>query len=210
MIHNMLRKRGGFAQILLLLIFLPLSIYSFVYSTTITQAVTVHDLDVQKALERAAKAAVMQVTKESQADGRPRINTANAQAIFQQQLAKNLGLDEITLSPLAGSQVTRPEYILVIYNVDTNYESSGAYWATKYVFFGGSLVSQSLSPTGHPTTFSVSETDIVIGSSEAIQVTMDRPGVVALVNTNMTRVTGSGAETITKWVSSKIISRTGI
>ena len=99
---------------------------------------------------------------------------------------------------------------MCIYNVDADYASGGAYLTTKYVFSGGSLTSQSLSPTGYPTTFSVSDTDIVMGDSGAIKVTLDRPGAVAFVKTNMTRVTGTGPETVSKWVSPKIISRNGI
>ncbi len=194
----------------LMIAFIPILIMCTVFSTTITQSVTVHDVDVQKAIEISARAAAMQVTPDSQASGKPRINTALAQDVFHKKLARNLGLNETTMAPLPGSMVTRPDYILVIYNVDGNFTPGGAVLARKYTYTGGVLSSSTLNPSGDSATFSVSDNDIAIGTTGPIKTTLERPGVVALVNTDMNRVVGKEKEHVRRWVSSKVVCKIGI
>jgi len=190
--------------LILLIIFLPLLIFATVYSVTTTQSVTTYDVDVQKAVEIAARAAAQQVTEDSQANGTPRIHTANAHAIFRQELARNLGLNETDLTPLNGSAIKQPDYTVIIYNVDDTFSTSGAELARKYVFSGGSLTSSALNPAGNPTSFVVTDTDINIDSSGTIKTTLDKPGVIAVVNADLNRAVGTDQVNISRWIAVRL------
>lgn len=190
---------------LIVILFLPLLLIATVSSLTITQAVTAVHVDMQKAVELSARTAAMQVTTDSQAAGRPRIHTSNAHEEFQRSLATNLGLNPATMQPLAGSGFKRPNYILVVYNTDDLYSSSGALRCRKYVFQNGVLNTYTLSPSGQSATFVVTDSDIYLGDTGQIKTTLDRPGTVALVKAEMTRVAGKDPEVVSRWVSSKVV-----
>lgn len=206
LIHRYLRnERGAVSPLVLLLLFIPLLILIIKYSVTTTQSVTTYDIDVQKAIEIAARAATMQVTEESQANGAPRIHTANAHAVFRQVLAKNLGLDETNdLKPLKGSSVHQLEYALVVYNIDDIDTSNGAELAKKYTFTNGSLNNSSLYPSNYPTSFIVTETDITLGNSGDIKTTLDRPGVIAIVTSDLQKAMGKDPVTMSRWICVKL------
>lgn len=204
LILNCLKDQKGLSPLVLLMVFLPLLLFSTVYSVTTTQTVTTYDVDVQKAVEIAARAAAQQVTEDSQASGTPRIHTASAHNIFRQELARNLGLDETDLTPLAGSAIQQPDYTVVIYNTDDSFSASGSELARKYVFSDGLLSNSELNPTGNPTTFVVTDTDINIGNSGTIKTTLDKPGVIAVVNADMDRAIGTEQVNISRWIAVRL------
>lgn len=65
--------------------------------------VTGRGVDVEGAVQRAARAAAYQITSESYADANPRIDPAKALAEARAYLAENLRLDPDTLAPEPGS-----------------------------------------------------------------------------------------------------------
>jgi hypothetical protein len=204
-VKELTRNQKGSALLVLLVIFLPLLVFSAVCSTTVTQSVTVHDVDLQKAIEIAAKAAAMQVMPESQADGTPQIKTNAAQNVFHKKLADNLGLDEIMMEPFKGSMVERPDYVLIVYNTKEGYD--GVELARKYTFSEGTLNSSAVTPNT-PAEISITNNDIYFGSTGAICTTLSEPGIVALVNTKMVRVDGAEPECIRRWAASKVVYKT--
>jgi hypothetical protein len=199
---------------LLALICLPLLVLLYVSTTVITQAVAIHNIDLQDTVERVARAAAYQVTKDSQAAGQPRINTSSpdqstARQVFQDTIAAELGLDPINLQPLPGSPVKSVSYTLLVYNVDAQYESYGAEFCRKYVFSNGSLNESDLYPADYPASFAVTNNDIILSDSGAVT-TLERPGVVAMISASMSVVGENDPGVVSRWCVAKVISGTGI
>jgi hypothetical protein len=197
-------KSGEASPLLLLIIFLPLLVLSTSFSVNTTQSVTTYNINLQKAVEIAARAAAQQVTEDSQASGTPRIHTANAHNVFRQELARNLGLNEADLTPLAGCSIQQPQYVIVVYNVDDTFASTGAEQARKYVFSSGSLSSSALYPAGNPTSFVVNDTNITFGDVGAITTTLEKPGVVAVVNADMQKAMGNDPVNMSRWIAVRL------
>ncbi|MTI84368.1 MAG: hypothetical protein FH756_10785 [Firmicutes bacterium] len=204
LIRNILKDQRGVSPLMLLIIFLPLLIFTTTYSVTTTQGVTTYDIDLQNAVEVSARAAAQQVTDDSQASGTPRIHTANAHTIFRQELARNMGLNEADLTPLAGSNIGQPNYVFIVYNTDVTFAASGAELAQKYVFSYGSLTNSALFPAGNPTSFVVSDTDITLGDVGAITTTLEKPAVVAVVNADMKRAIGTDPVNMSRWMAVRL------
>ncbi|MEW8958697.1 MAG: hypothetical protein AB2448_06240 [Moorella sp. (in: firmicutes)] len=197
------------AALVWFLILLPVFVLSMAYLADYIQATTESDIDVQRALEMAVRAAAMQVTPDSQANGRPRINTAAAHAVFRRKLAENLGLDPNTLTPLKGSAMkTRPDYVLVVYNGDDAYAAGGALAAYKYVFSGG-LTGGMMAVAGFPYTFGITSSDVLPGGGGTLQTSLDMPGVVAVINTSVTKILGKSSITPVRWAAAKIVCPNG-
>lgn len=213
--RELIRDQRGTISYLLALLFLPLLVLLYVNTTVVTQAVAIHNIDLQDTVERAARAAAYQVTKDSQAAGQPRINISNptqstAQQVFQDKLAAELGLDPNTLQPLPGSPVKSVRYTLAVYNVDSQYVSGGADLCRKYVFSSGSLSVTDLFPNGYPSTFAVTDNDINLSGSGLAMTTLERPGVVALISASMSGVGETNPGVVSRWCTAKVISGTGI
>ncbi|MDK2816249.1 MAG: hypothetical protein PWR22_878 [Moorella sp. (in: firmicutes)] len=209
MLKRLLKDRRG-AALIWFLVFLPVLMLAMAYLADYTQATTESDIDVQRALEMAVRAAAMQVTPDSQANGQPRINTAAAHAVFRRKLAENLGLDPNTLTPLKGSAMkTRPDYVLVVYNGDDAYAAGGAQAAYKYVFSGGSLGGGVMAAAGFPYIFGITSSDVLPSGGGTLQTSLDMPGVVAVINTSVNKILGKTSITPVRWAAAKIVCPNG-
>ncbi|AKX95732.1 hypothetical protein MTHERMOG20_23440 [Moorella thermoacetica] len=208
MLKRLLKDQRGPALIWFL-IFLPVLMLGMAYLADYTQATTESDIDVQRALEMAVRAAAMQVTPDSQAAGHPRINIVAANIAFRRELASNLGLDANTLAPLKGSAMkTRPDYTLVVYNGDDTYAAGGALEAYKYVFSGG-LTGGMMAAAGFPYTFGITSSDVLPGGGGTLQTSLDMPGVVAVISTSVTKILGKSSITPVRWAAAKIVCPNG-
>lgn len=155
--------------------------------------------DLRQALEAAVKAAAFQVTSESQAGGRPDLDPAAAHVAFRDALARNLGLDPVTLAPAPGSALERVDYALAVQT------RAGA-----TVFSGGtgSGTSSSGASGGLPAVFSVGPgAEVVPGADSArpVRVTLDTPGAVAAVDAVPVPLAGRTATPVYRWAAAKVV-----
>ncbi|AEG15972.1 hypothetical protein Desku_2441 [Desulfofundulus kuznetsovii DSM 6115] len=197
------RDGRGFIS-LFLVILLPLLMFLIAGTAQYTRFVAQSDVDLGQAVAEAARAAASCVVERSQAEGEPRIDPDKANLVFVSVLAKNLGLDPVTLSPLPGSGMAgTPGYVLVVYNGDDRYAPVGK----KYVFNGAGLAVEDLAGEGFPRSFGVSKYDVLPGGAGARVTVLEAPGVVAVVTGRAKGVMGSDAET-TRWAAARIVVRT--
>lgn len=206
-VTNIIKDERG-VVIIWILLFMPFLLMATNYTITQTQAVTGADIDLQAAVQSAVKAAAGQVTSDSQAAGDARVNTVIGHSAFRRELARNLGLDQTTFSPLSGSfLIEAPEYVLVIYNGDDTYVSRGAEDAKVYQLSSGALSSTGFLGTGFPYTFGIDNSTVYLSASGIKQVTLDRPGVVAVVTVKHKKLMGSSDPNLqmSRWASAKIV-----
>ncbi|MGI9862539.1 hypothetical protein SDD30_14255 [Moorella naiadis] len=196
---------------MMLIIILPMLLLFMVGIVTSTQVVTESDISIQEGVALAAKAAAETVNPVSQANGTPRINSDGAHNAFRYVLARNLGLDQNTLAPLANSPyATPPRYWLVVYNGDDTYSSSGAQGARIYVFDGSNAASSSLPYTGFPAYFSINSSGITTGQGGIATVMLPTPGVVALVEIKAKNILGQTPLITQRWAAARIHLQGGI
>jgi hypothetical protein len=192
------------------LVLLPALLLALTLGVEWVQSVTEGDVDVQRALEQAVKAAAMQVTPESQAAGRPRIHTARALAAFERMLAANLGLDPTALTPLAGSALKeRPDFVLVVYNGDAAFAAGGAQAAWKYRYSGGVLTGGPVAAAGFPCRFGVTSSDVLPGGGGTISVTLDMLGCVGVVSAKGRNVLGRTPLAPVRYAAARIVCPSG-
>lgn len=202
---ELIRNEDGFVVIWVLL-FVPIFIGITIFTLTHTQAVTGADIDLQGAINSAVTAAASQITDDSQAAGNPKIHTEWAHMAFKTELANNLGLNVVTMQPIAGSMVALPpDYILVVYNGDNAYYSSGAERAIKYSFQEGVLSSGSLIVNGFPCDYALTDNNILLGLGGSVDVSLDYPGVIAVMRIKHASVYGNEDLNIVRWGSAKVI-----
>lgn len=193
-----------------MLLFIPVLLAAALYTITLTQSVTASDVDLTGALEAGVKAAALQVTADSQADGDPRIHAARALAAFKKEMARNLGLDGMTMSPLPGSMLSEaPDWVLVVYNGDGAYASSGAPAGKKYVFVSGVLNEYDVGAAGFPYHFGVTASGVSPGGTGDFQVELETPGVVAVATTRAVRITGGEDLAPVRWAAARIVKTGG-
>ena len=199
-----LNNEQGFILPFLLVSIVTLCMIS-AYTISQVQTVTA-GLDIQKALEIACKSAASKVIPGSQANGHPRIHPSSAHSIFKIQLALNLGLD-FGLRALAGSQLsTTPSYVFVVYNGDGTYANS----ATWYSFDGTNLTVSVQALNGLPRTFAIDSSNITASNAEGTyRVTLQTPGVVALINGQLVNISGNDNTNMTRWASSVLVCTNG-
>lgn len=191
-----------------MLLFIPVLLAASLYTITLTQSVTAADVDLTGALEAGVKAAALQVTADSQADGDPRIHAARALTAFKKETAKNLGLDETTMSPLQGSMLSEaPDWVLVVYNGDGVYASSGAPAGKKYVFSNGVLNEYNVGAAGFPYDFGITASDVSPGGTGDLQVKLKTPGVVVVVSTQAAKITGGEELAPVRWAAARIVKK---
>ncbi len=168
----------------------------------ITQEVTASDVDLQRAVQEAARAAAYQVTPESQASGSPRIGEAAARAAFEQKLRENLGLGA-NLAPLPGTALARaPRYSLAVYNGSAGY---GATAGKRYDFDGVIVTETSLSASGFPVRFGITGVAVQQGTSGTITAELPTPGVVAVVEATLNAAVGRDPMVVTRWSSARVV-----
>jgi hypothetical protein len=103
---------------------------------------------------------------------------------------------------------TRPDYVLVVYNGDDAYAAGGAQAAYKYVFSGG-LTGGVMAAAGFPYTFGITSSDVLPGGGGTLQTSLDMPGVVAVINTSVTKILGKSSITPVRWAAAKIVCPNG-
>lgn len=196
------RDERGFVSIFLVIL-LPMLAFLIAGTAQYTRFVTESYADLGQAVAEAARAAASCVVERSQAEGDPRIDPDRADMVFVSVLAKNLGLDPVSLEPLPNSGLAKtPSYILVVYNGDDRYAPAGK----KYIFDGISLAVVDLAVAGFPQGFAVSKNDVVPGGAGARVTTLEMPGVVAVVTSRAKGVMGSDADT-TRWAAARIVKK---
>ncbi|WP_449241471.1 hypothetical protein [Desulfoscipio gibsoniae] len=198
-------NQNGSWPLVFCLIMLPFLILAWMANNTQVQTNTAGDFDIQRGLEAAARAAAYQVTPDSQASGDPRIKADTAHTIFRKYIANNLGLDENSMEPLPGSMIKRPDYTLVVYNIDDAYSLSGAPVGKLYRFHSGTLTTISFTPTGNPYLFGINDANITPGVSGTLNCTVDRPAVIVSLSAELDRIMGKDQIIINRWVATKIV-----
>lgn len=206
---SLLKEERGFAVLVAFLILAPLLLAAIEGLSGMGTAVFTADVDVQEAAAFAAKAAAMQVTSRSQADGKPRIDTSRAHAAFRDALARNMGLDPVTLAPLPGSAYSSVRYWLVVYNGYDDYASEGVYGARYFQFDGTTAIESGFPYAGFPAKFAVTSTGILSGPGGVRTVTLESPGVVVLVDAAAKRVFGQGTVAVQRWAAARIVCKEG-
>jgi hypothetical protein len=202
---GVVKNQRGDTTMLFCLLILFLLVTIWLFGLVNIQTTTASDASVLNALEIAARSAASQIVPESMAAGNPRINAEQANTVFKQMLAANLGLDPVTLNPLPGSMIKRPDYSLAVYNIDGTYAGSGAPAGKIYTFSGGTLNTQNYYPSGTSFLFGVRPANIRPGSSGDIECTLKYPGVVASIKADMQNIAGTQTVTINRWVAAKIV-----
>jgi Flp pilus assembly protein TadG len=198
-------QRGN--ALIIFLIMVPMLILIITASIEITDTVTVADVDIQESLASACKAAAIQISDASQANGTPRINDARAVTAFENSLAYNLRLtDDGTLTPLLNTHyLSPPQFWLLIYNGDSDFAYDGANLASYYYFDGTNLNTESPpAASGFPATFYASTTG-VNNSGGAYEVTLPSSGVVAVIQIEKKRVLGNVPVVTQRWASARIV-----
>ncbi|MGD0620949.1 MAG: hypothetical protein ABSA82_00565 [Thermacetogeniaceae bacterium] len=199
-----LRDQRGDALIIFLIL-LPMLMLIITASIEITDTVTVADIDVQENLASACKAAASQISDASQANATPRIKDANAVNAFESSLEYNLRLDN-TMTPLPNTHyLNPPQFWLLIYNGDSDFASDGANLVDYYYFDGTNLNTESISaPSGFPAVFYASTTGVNT-SGGAYQVTLNTPGVVAVIQIQKKNVLGDVPVVTQRWAAARIV-----
>jgi hypothetical protein len=203
---NILKNEDGMIVIWLLL-FTPVILAIFIYGMNIIQAVTGADIDLQGAVNNAVKGASGQVTPDSQAAGMPSVHTISGHNAFRSVLADNLGLNPYTMTPKLGSLIAeKPNYVLIIYNCQDRFNANGAQKAVRFTFKDGVLSSDALIANGFPIDFAITHSNISLGFGGSVDVTLDKPGVIAVVNVKQKNIAGKKEIFINRWGSAKIVN----
>lgn len=209
-IHKALRDERGFAAGIIFLILVGLLLAVISGSVSTVQSVTVSDIEIQETVACAVKAAALSVNSMSQAEGKPRIQSASAHLSFRDALARNMCLDPATLAPLSKSFCAKaPRYWLVVYNGYDDYVSDGAEGAKLYYFDGSTVTESGLPYSGFPATFAVSDTGIVEGSGGTFTVELRSPGAVAVVVVESKKLIGSVPIKAKRWAAARIVCKDG-
>lgn len=197
----MVKNERGIVLTVLLLIMLPLFVWSYICSVEQAQTTYQVDIDVQQALEDATRGAAMCMNVQAQANAKPMIDCDRANAIFRSVLATNLSLDPNTLDPLTNSGLKEaPQYVLAVYNgIDNTY---GVDPARKYsTYNSGSTYSyNNLNP--FPTAFYINDDDIST-SSGTIVTNLNAPGCVAVIKASF-KPFATNEYTGTRWAAAQI------
>jgi len=193
-----LRNQKGIASILFLVL-LPFFCLATIAFMEHTRSVYGSDLDLQQALNSAVRSAAYSVDELSQAHNDPMVVSETAHLVFRHELASNLGLDS-NLAPTEHSGIKNPvNYVLIVYNGDNPY---GLKEGVKY---------SSVNPAGEefagslPCTFTVIETDILVGENDGILTELDEPGCIAVISADFKPLI-KGESTGVRWIAAKVVN----
>ncbi|MBE0467706.1 MAG: hypothetical protein IBX71_10865 [Candidatus Desulforudis sp.] len=185
-----LSNEQGAANLVLLLIMIPLFVAGILLVSEHPRWVHGADPDLGRTVAEAARFAAMSVDARSQAHGDPRIDPERAHKSFQRFLSRN-----VRLSRLDG-------YILVVHNGPNGF---GFPEAREYVWEGGT-VSVADRPFSDGA-FGVGDFYIAPGAGER-SVTLDGPGCVAVVRGKVTPTVGEPAPVI-RWAAATLKKTSG-
>lgn len=206
LIRNIIRSEKGYAVIIIFLLTMPVLLAAMEGVSSSSTSVFSADVDLQEAAAFAVKSAASSVVPGAQANGKPRINPAMAHTAFRDTLARNIGLNPATMAPLSNSAYsTPPRYWLVVYNGYDDY-AQGA----RMFYFDGTTVTESGFPYGgFPAKFAVSQSGITSGAGGVRTVTLESPGVVALVVADARKIIGQGDISSWRWAAARVVCKEG-
>ena len=198
---HLLINEDGAAIVIIFLILLPLLLITNVYYNEIERLSTGSNVTLKNNVALAAKAAAQSVDSISQANGKPMINPAKAHENFKRVLMKNLRLDS-NMDPISGSPISdRVDYYLLVCNGENPF---GLAEGIIYKYENGSIQTFTLSTGSLPKDFGVNNNFSV--NSDGKNVTLDAPGVIAIVKAAIRPVAISDQTETTRWASAKIIA----
>lgn len=193
---------SGGAITIILLIILPMLIFTSVYYNEIERLREGADTTLKDAVVFAAKAASQSVDPISQANGDPMIDPDAAHLNFKKILMKNLRLEEnmsaISSSPVSGTV----SYRLLVCNGQNSF---GLPEGVLYIYEEGGLQTIPLSVGNLPQVF-----DVSLASEEQSgkkTVTLDSPGSIALVSATVRPIATASGTPASRWACAKIISQ---
>lgn len=180
-----LSNEKGAANLVLLLIMIPLFVAGILLVSEHPRWVHGADPDLGRTVAEATRFAAMSVDARSQAHGDPRIDPDRAHESFHRFLSRN-----VRLSQLDG-------YILVVHNGPNEF---GFPEATEYVWEGGNVNAADLLFSDG--TFGVGDFYVAPGAGER-SVTLDGPGCVTVVRGKVTPTVGDPAPVI-RWAAATL------
>ncbi len=201
-----LKSQSGYTMIPFLIL-MPVFIMLLVASIEITDTITVADVNVQDSLADACKNAAGQIITASQANGQPRIDAASALDEFENSLEENLDLGNSSngslMAALTNSHYTgTPQIYFLVYNGDADYGGDECdYWSVD----GASITTEPIGmQEGFPATFYVSDSGINTLSG-TYEVTLNSPGVVAVITIQKVQILGNVPVVVNRWASATIV-----
>jgi Flp pilus assembly protein TadG len=204
-----LRDQSGYALIAFLII-MPILIMLMIVNIEATDTVTVSDINVQDGLASACKAAAGQIIDAAQANGTPRINSANALNEFETSLEENLGLGNGSngqiMMPVTNSHfMGTPQVYFLAYNGYNDYTANGGDECDYWSITGSDATPESITtPAGFPATFYVTDTGINT-SSGTYKVVLNSPGVIAVITIQKVLIMGNVPVVVNRWASARIV-----
>lgn len=199
---------SGLAPAIFLVLMVPLLMTIMVGTIQFTNTVGASDVNIQESTVNAARGSAGAMNTIAQADGLIRINTTLAHDNFQAHLCNSFGLNS-DLTP-DNEAYSTPEYWLLVYNGYNDY--SGCSQAILYHYDKTSLTTADLSgmASGFPATFSVSDAGITVGSGGTHNVTLETPGVIAVIKIDNANVVNKTTTTVLRWASARIVGIGGV
>jgi len=197
---RIVQDEKGVTNSTMLLVFIPLLVAGILLITEHPRMLHGADIDLGQAVAEATRSAAMCVDETSQANGQPRIDPVRANQTFRRVLARNLGLNEVDLSPLPGSGMkVAPAFVLVVYNGDD------AFGLGSKEFSDSNAAGTEIPGNGFPQEFGLAEGNIVYGPGTR-SVVLDSPGCVAVVRDSIKPIFSHDTEAV-RWASAKIVTR---
>lgn len=196
---NLCNNRGG-AIVIVMLILLPFLLITSINMNEERRLAGGSNINLKSTVEMAAKSAAMGVTEQSQANGTPMIDYSMAHENFKRILIRNLALNE-DMTPKEKSIVKNVNYYLLICNGTNSFGLKEGYIIS---FKDGMLATQELSTGNLPKSFGVNENFDING--EGPKVNLDKPGVIAIIEAEITpAVVMPKGEKTKRWAAAKII-----
>ncbi len=194
-------EKGSVVSVLILLA-IPVFVWAILVNLDHSSAVGSSDINIQQAVTQGVRAGTMCVNKASQAYDEPLVEGDTAHMVFRQILARNLGLDLLTLEPLTGTGIKDiPEYTFIVYNGSDN--PYGVAPALKYSTYDQE--GTAIEHDGFPQSFAIYPDDIILGSGD-LSTTLDSPGCVAVVKTKVANIGPGESETV-RWAAARIYKK---
>lgn len=218
--------RGGAITILLLFL-LPILIFIFISRIEETRVLRATNVELEHAVEEAARHGAMMVDPGSQAIGEPLVAHNRAIPMLKEQLKASLGLDD----DFKGDDTTsldNVEYQGIIYNgvdgiegykyeehFNNYYEENEIAYMVEFYNDNLYIINESGSnfEVFSPKIFYINDDGITdYYTDNSIKVTMDAPGILLHVKAKVNPVIvnqeeGDYKETVSRWAYAKIVKR---
>lgn len=203
-------SRGAAFTVFVLFLLIPLSILMIVSSAEISQSINVSDETLQKAVTSAAKGSAMMVCPKSQAVGEPLIAHSKAHEEFLNLLTLNLGLTSEGEYVRHTGAESPLYYWFLVYNGETEQEGQEGYEIKPMAIYtnrvpGGYFEAFDSISTN---SFGITDNGFAEHADDSnIRVTLDRPGVIAIVQANIGPIFKNEGKSATRWAAAKLVKR---